>query len=86
MLLLQILYLNQCTPNHQLSFCKNEIRDIADTIDFSILQNPQWKLLFTIDGTEVSETLNKLANKLEQQLVNCPCIGTCTELDFCTSD
>ena len=82
--LIHVMYMSQCTPNQQLSFCQNEIRDIADTIEFSVLQNPEWKPLFTIDGIDVSETLNKLADKLQSELINCPCIGTCTHLSSCT--
>ena len=87
MLSLSIIFMLQtCTPNQQLSFCRNELIDIADSIEFSVLENPGWEDLFVIDGVQVSTTLYKLADKLQRNLQDCPCIGTCTRFDKCDSD
>ena len=72
-----------CTPNQELNVCRHQIREIADGIQFSILENPHWKHLFVIDDKDVSETLYELADRLEDKLSQCPCIGTCTKIDSC---
>ena len=82
---LPILSHAYCTPNEELVFCQNQIRDIADTIEFSMIQNPDWESIFVIDGVNVYNTLNKLADRLEERVAECPCIGTCTDYDFCTA-
>ena len=82
-MLLQLLLLSACTPNQELAFCKQELIDIADSIQFSVLENPGWETFFTIDGIDVSTTLYRLATKMEEKMSDCPCIGTCTRLDMC---
>jgi len=75
-----------CTPNEELSFCVTELDDIADTIRFSMLQNPGWEDLFTVDGTNVADTLERLSEQLTHKINECPCIGTCTLFDECNVD
>ena len=75
--------LSTCTPNQELNVCRSQLRDIADGIQFSILQNPTWSSLFVVDDKNVSDTLYLLADRLEEKLLDCPCIGTCTRIDQC---
>lgn len=75
----------ECTPNEQLRLCRDELRAIADTIEFSTLENPTWAHLFRVDGRDVSDDLRTIADRLEERFADCPCIGTCTVLEACAA-
>ena len=72
-----------CTPNSELILCRDQLRDVADTIRFTTLQQPDWQDLFVVDGVDVAESLFVLADRMEAKLSDCPCIGTCTWLEEC---
>ena len=75
--------LSDCQPIQDLSFCQNELVDLADTIRFVILQNPGYEDLFKVDDIDVASILEKLAKKLQTNLEQCPCINTCTNIEIC---
>lgn len=81
--MLALLALAACRPNDQLRFCGHELRTIADTIDYSVLENPEWRPLFVVDGAYVADVLTTLADTMDRRLADCPCIGTCSRLDEC---
>ena len=79
-------FLSDCQPVEDLSFCRNELVDLADTIRFTILQNPGHEDLFKIDDVDVASILEKLSEKLKQNLEQCPCINTCTIIEVCQDE
>lgn len=78
--------LSDCQPVEDLSFCRNELVDLADTIRFTILQNPGHEDLFKVDDVDVASILEKLSEKLEKNLEQCPCINTCTNIEVCQDE
>lgn len=79
-------FLSDCQPVEDLSFCRNELVDLADTIRFTILQNPGHEDLFKVDGIDVASILEKLSEKLKENLEECPCINTCTNIELCQDE
>ena len=79
-------FLSDCQPVEDLSFCRNQLIDLADTIRFTILQNPGHEDLFKVDDVDVAPILEKLSEKLRENLEQCPCINTCTNIDICQDD
>ena len=78
--------LSDCQPIEDLSFCRNELVDLADTIRFTILQNPTHEDLFKVDDVDVASILEKLSEKLKENLEQCPCINTCTNIEVCQDE
>lgn len=72
-----------CTPNEQISVCRDDIRAVADAIEFALMEHPEWNDLFTVDERNVSTTLYALASRLEERMADCPCIGPCTLRESC---
>lgn len=79
-------FLTDCQPVEDLSFCRNELMDLADTIRFTILQNPEHEELFKVEDIDVASILEKLSEKLKENLEQCPCINTCTNIDICRDE
>ena len=79
-------FLSDCQPVEDLSFCRNELVDLADTIRFTILQNPGHEDLFRVDDVDVASILEKLSEKLRENLEQCPCINTCTNIEVCQDE
>ena len=79
-------FLSDCQPVEDLSFCRNQLIDLADTIRFTILQNPGHEDLFKVDDVDVASILEKLSEKLRENLEQCTCINTCTNIDICQDD
>ena len=77
------LYAHVCTANEDLSICKAELTNLADRIDLTLIENPEWSKLFTINERPVSSILSELADKLSEKFEECPCIGACTDAEDC---
>ena len=90
MFCLSTLFLGQittpCTPIDDLIFCRNELESVSETIRFLSLENPTYAHLFEVDGIPVADTLERLTKQLEFNFNDCPCINTCTELEYCDMD
>lgn len=71
------------TPNTELTFARNELRSLAETLQYTTLARPEWRHYFVVDGVEVADTLTTLADRLEDKFDDCPCIGRCTRIDTC---
>ena len=76
--------MTQFCVNDELAVCRNELRELADRINLSIFENPSWESVFRVQDQDVANVLYELADKLERNFNDCPCIGTCTEFDECT--
>ena len=59
---------------------------MADTIRFTILQNPGHEDLFKVDDIDVASILQQLSEKLKENLEQCPCINTCTNIEVCQDE
>lgn len=81
MYIFNLLLLSICSPNNELTTCRNEIIDLADTIEFDIIQHPHWEHIFTIDDMNIANILRILADRLNQNFDNCPCTGICSKND-----
>ena len=68
----------KCNPNEEISICAENLEIIADTIDYTVNANKEWKDLFTVNGQLVSETLFILSQRLRQNMEDCPCVGECS--------
>ena len=79
-------FLSDCQPVEDLSFCRNQLIDLVDTIRFTIIQNPGHEDLFKVDDIDVASILEKLSEKLKENLEQCPCINTCTNIDVCQDE
>ena len=66
-------------PN-ELSTCSNDLRDLADYIRYNVDECAMRADLFEIDGTPLADTLDYLAQRLEEKKNTCPCVGPCEEL------
>ena len=84
MLAVLLLALTECNPVEDLVFCRNEIRDLSDTLRFVAFQNAEYAHLFKVNGVHVADTLDQLASQLEWNFNDCPCMDTCTQLSECS--
>lgn len=67
-----------CNPNRELGLCRTELEDVADRIELTLMEHPDWKALFTINDELVSTTLQRLAEAMTSRFDECPCIGQCS--------
>ena len=63
----------------ELSTCSNDLRDLADYIRYNVDDCSSRAELFDIDGVPLADTLEYLAQRLEEKHNDCPCIGPCEE-------
>ena len=69
-----------CKPNEELRLCRCEIEQIADRIDLTLMEHPEWSHIFTINNQLISQTLYTLGEELKEKFSDCPCTGSCTTL------
>jgi hypothetical protein len=68
-----------CTANDHLRLCHTELTVLADTLQLSLDQHPEWSSLFQVDGVSATHTLYTLAERFRDKFTECPCVGECTE-------
>lgn len=76
------LLAHACTANDHLQLCHNELSTLADTLQLSLDQHPEWSALFDVDGVPATRTLYTLAERLREKYADCPCVGECTRCDI----
>jgi hypothetical protein len=80
-----LFVLTQFCANDELAVCRNELRNLGDRIQLSILEHPSWRDVFQIQERDVADILHELADKLEDNFKDCPCIGSCTSFKDCVA-
>ena len=74
-----------CTANDHLRLCHTELTALADTLQLSLDQHPEWSALFQVDGVAATHTLYTLAERFRDKFAECPCMGECTETQGCAT-
>ena len=81
-LLTQAVAAGECDLLREAWTARDDLRDLADAMEFSVGQHPDWLAMFRINGQLLSEALRGLANQLDHNIVTCSCRGPCVDVSF----